>query len=411
MILKRILLLSFICCIFTANAQDMEYFIKQGLQNSPLLKDYQNQINQSSIDSLLIKADSKPRIDGNAQFLYQPYSDHLGYDNAITNGGNYNALVSVTQVILNRKILESKYKDVSLQKQTTANTFKITTNDVRKLIVSSYLTAYSDYYELSFNTDFLKLIYQQKDILKNLAEKGIYKQTDYLSFLIEIQNQEMQILQLTNQYKKDIHALNQVCGINDTKKYDLVYPEFNKQKNTDISNTPQMFQFRLDSLKLINQRAAIDNKYRPTVSWFADAGFLSSDPAIVYKYPGFSAGLNLNLHLYDGKQRQLNYQKLSIQETTRNYYVEAYKKQYNEQLNQLNELITSNTMLEEQMKKQQTTSNELIDIYKVQLNVGNVSITDMINAVKNYITINRNLNQLKISTLQIINEYNYLMQE
>ena len=188
MILKRILLLSFICCIYTANAQDMEYFIKQGLQNSPLLKDYQNQINQSSIDSLLIKADNKPRIDGNAQFLFQPYSDHLGYDNAITNGGNYNALVSVSQVILNRKILQSKYQDVNLQRQTVANTSKITGNDVRKLIVSTYLTAYSDYYELNFNTDFLKLLYKQKDILKNLAEKGIYKQTDYLSFLIEIQN-------------------------------------------------------------------------------------------------------------------------------------------------------------------------------------------------------------------------------
>ena len=411
MILKRILLLSFICCLYTANAQDMEYFIKQGLQNSPLLKDYQNQINQSSIDSLLIKADNKPRIDGNAQFLFQPYSDHLGYDNAITNGGNYNALVSVSQVILNRKILQSKYQDVNLQRQTVANTSKITGNDVRKLIVSTYLTSYSDYYELNFNTDFLKLLYKQKDILKNLAEKGIYKQTDYLSFLIEIQNQEMQILQLTNQYKKDIHALNQVCGINDTKKYDLVYPELKKQKNTDISNTPQMFQYRLDSLKLINQKAIIDNKYRPTISWFADAGFLSSDAIQIYKYPGFSAGLNLNLHLYDGKQRQLNYQKLSIQETTRNYYIEAYKKQYNEQLDQLNEMLLSNTVMEEQLKKQQATANELIDIFKLQLNVGNVSVTDMINAVKNYVNINKTINQLKINSLQVINEYNYLMME
>ena len=172
-----------------------------------------------------------------------------------------------------------------------------------------------------------------------------------------------------------------------------------------------MFQYRLDSLNLINQKAIIDNKYRPTVSWFADAGFLSSDAIQIYKYPGFSAGLNLNLHLYDGKQRQLNYQKLSIQETTRNYYVEAYKKQYNEQLNQLNEMLLSNTVIEEQLKKQQATANELIDIFKLQLNVGNVSVTDMINAVKNYVNINKTINQLKINSLQVINEYNYLMME
>ncbi len=409
--LKRILFLIFICFTIATNAQNIDYFVKLGLQNAPLLKDFQNQINHSTIDSLIIKADNKPRVDANAQFLFQPYSDHLGYDNAITNSGNYNALVSVSQVIFNRKILQSKYQDVNLQRQSVANTYKITSNDVKKLIVATYLTAYSDYYELNFNKDFLKLLYQQKDILKNLAEKGIYKQTDYLSFLIEIQNQELQILQLTNQYNKDVHSLNQVCGINGNTKYELVYPELKKQKNTDINNTPQMYQFRLDSLKLINQHAIIDNKYRPTISWFADAGFLSSDAIQIYKYPGFSAGLNFNLHLYDGKQRELNYQKLNIQETMRDYYIEAYKKQYAEQLDQLNEMLLANTILEEQLKKQQATANELIEIFKLQLNMGNVSVTDMINAVKNYVNINKTLNQLKINSFQVINEYNYLMQE
>ena len=82
----------------------------------------------------------------------------------------------------------------------------------------------------------------------------------------------------------------------------------------------------------------------------------------------------------------------------------------NEQ-DQLNEMLLSNTVMEEQLKKQQATANELIDIFKLQLNVGNVSVTDMINTVKNYVNINKTINQLKINSLQVINEYNYLMME
>ncbi len=408
--LKRIFAICFLFISGMAVGQNLDFFIQQGLQNSPLLKDFQNQMSNSTLDSLLTQADQKPHVDGSAQFLFQPYTEHLGYDNAITNGGNYSALVSVSQVIFNRAVLKAKYRDVNLQKQSVANSYKITAHDLRKIITSSYLTAFADFYEMEFSNSFLKVMTQQKEILKELAEKGVYKQTDYLAFLLEIQNQELQVLQLSNQYNKDLHALRQVCGIHDTQKYVLVYPLLTKMNAVNLNNTLQMNQFRLDSLKIQNQKDLVDTKYHPTLSWFADVGFLSSDMAL-YKYPGCSVGLNLNLHLYDGNQRRLNSQKAGLLENTRSYYVETYKKQYQEQLDQLNEILTANVVLEEQLKKQQSTANELLEMLKMQLNMGNISILDLINALKNYLSVNHNLHQLQINSLQAMNEYNYLMLE
>ena len=77
----------------------------------------------------------------------------------------------------------------------------------------------------------------------------------------------------------------------------------------------------------------------------------------------------------------------------------------------MNKELTYTHEMADQLEKQLNTANELIILAKAQLNNGNMPITDFLNASKNYIKINRDLNQTQIKTLQIINELNYLMQQ
>ena len=90
-------------------SQSLDYYINLGLQNSPLLKDYQNQISSGTIDSLLMRAYQKPQVDENSQIWYAPSNSHYGYDEAVTNGGNYSSLVGVSQYFFNRKMIDNKY--------------------------------------------------------------------------------------------------------------------------------------------------------------------------------------------------------------------------------------------------------------------------------------------------------------
>ena len=391
--------------------QSIDYFIEHGLQNSPLLKDFQGQISAASIDSIMIKSAHRPQIDANAQILYSPAYKNFGYDEAITNGGNYSSVVSISQFFLNKKTISNKYENINLQKQSLDNTLKISSNDLKRLITNQYLQAFADFSNFNFSQLFLKLMYEQKDFLKQFVEHGLYKQTDYLSFLIETQNQEMLAKQIKSQYVKDIYLLNQLCGLNDTVSHELTLPAIKKNTQANIYKSPLFSHFYIDSLKIINDNKSIGLRYRPKFNWFADAGFLSSSPNSFYKYFGYSAGINFNIPIYDGHQRVQEYQKLKISENTRENYSVFFKNQFSQQMQQLNEDLKTTREMQAQLKIQLNSANELVNMEKALLNTGNVSITELINAMKNYININLNLNQLQIKELQIINEWNYLMQQ
>ena len=150
--------------------QTLDYFLKQGLENSPLLRDYQNQLSSSTIDSLLIKAGQEPKVDANAQVLYAPVYHNFGYDEASTNGGNYTGVVGISQNFLNQKELRNKYESVEIQKRSVSNTFKISYNDLTRIITAQYLNAFADFSDLTFNKNFLKLMEDQQAILKKLVE-------------------------------------------------------------------------------------------------------------------------------------------------------------------------------------------------------------------------------------------------
>ena len=89
--LKSILLLVAIILIFqglSAQKQSLDYYIDKAIQNSPLLRDYQNQLSSSAVDSMLIRASQKYQTDVTSQISYAPVISDWGYDEALSNGVN-----------------------------------------------------------------------------------------------------------------------------------------------------------------------------------------------------------------------------------------------------------------------------------------------------------------------------------
>jgi outer membrane protein TolC len=390
-------------------SRNLGYYMNEGNRNSPLLNDYKNQLSSSLTDSLIITAAKKPFVEAKSQLLYSPYYHNFGYDEIVTDGGNYTAVLSVSQNIFNRKELNNKYSKVDLQKQLVANSSKISSNELNKLITDQYLVAYSAFSNLLFNKSFLELINKENEIVKQFVQRGIYKQTDFLALMVETQSQEITVSQLENQYRKELSSLNLLCGLTDTVKYELEKPEINNNSKADISKSPSYLKFRIDSIRIENEKTAIDLRYRPKISWFADAGFLTSYPWNFYRHFGYSAGVSLNIPVYDGKQQSLEKQKLAFEQNTRSYYQTSYKKQYNTQFEQLNNELKSLNEIFARTQSQLNTSGQLVNELREQLEAGLIQMTDYINAIKNYRTINSTINLMGIQKLQIINEMNYLL--
>lgn len=390
-----------------AQTYPLHYYLEQGENNSPLLKDIQNQIRTGTMDSMLIKAAQRPQVLANGQILIAPTLHGFGYDPAVTNGGNYQAVIGVSQPIFTKKILAPQYEGIDLQNQTLGNTEKISKLGLLKDITAQYITAYADYQQFLSNQEVYQLLQTQQDILKRLVQNAIYKETDYLNFQVALQSQEITMDQLQIQYKTDISILNYLCGIHDTSAVLLSEPDLAETGYISKPNSVFFKQFILDSLKIINNKELIDTKYRPSVNWFADAGLLSSQPATLYKTWGAELGLNLSMPIYDGHRRKIEYQKLKIAENTRQDYSSFFNLQYNQQRAMLLQQLEESEKLSLKIKEKLSTAQMLIDMDRKQLNTGDVRITDYIIAINNYLNIKNNLNQVNINRWHILNQLNY----
>ena len=97
----RILIFFFFTYLNTTKAQQrpLDYFIDQAVANSPLIRDFQNQVKINQLDSLLILAGQRTQVSFISNDSYAPVFGSFGYDKAITNGANVNADEILRQVL------------------------------------------------------------------------------------------------------------------------------------------------------------------------------------------------------------------------------------------------------------------------------------------------------------------------
>lgn len=388
----------------------LDYYIQEGVSNSPLLKDLDNQIRDHATDSLLIQANRLPRIQFNGSLSYAPIINGFGYSEAVTNGQVFSTLVNVSQEVFTGKTVRAQFTKLGIQNLALANTGKITENDLKKEIIRQYLNVFFLSKEMLSSAEVLKSLKNEDAILKQFTEKGIYRQTEYITFLLELQSQELQCLETSTQYRKEYSQLNLICGIRDTSLVSLSLPLIEINYSENLAKSPLFLRFRLDSLSIQNERTILDRNYKPKISWFTDAGILNNVPADIYKSFGFSLGVNFALPVYDGNQRKLNYRKLKTSEETRKNYQDYFTRQYDQQLKQLKDELVRTKSMAPEIENQVATSGQLVKTCEELLNKGGIPVLEYITSVKNYILIKKNLYNYQERILQIINEINYWKQ-
>ena len=406
---KNILItIIFITCIF-ANvlAQSVDDYIGWGLKNSPLLYDFNNQKLAGKLDSLLLLATFKPQVNQLTQAIHYPSGTGWGYDEAITNGGTYSSLISVSQPLFSKKRISGQLQTIDLLNQTLKLNTKITILDLKKSITAQYLTVYTDFTQNQFNQSVLELLNKEQKTVKALVDKGVYLVTDYLNLQISIRSQSIAISQSFIQLKNDLALLNLLCGISENQEIKLVKPNLSVQNNYGPENSPVFAQFRIDSLKNRNSRQIIDLNYRPKFNLFADGGFNGISPENVPHNFGASVGINLSVPIYDGKQRKSQYEKIDLAENTRINYKRYYSSQYKIQFDQLNNQLNMTEHLLGEIKNQLSEQEQLIELYRIELEKGLVRFLDFITVFNNYTAAKVTYLVTEMNRLQIINQLNY----
>jgi outer membrane protein TolC len=400
-------LCTLVCSVSLAQTLTLDHYLDVAKSNSPLLKDLHNQVASNQQDSLRLRAGYKPQVNLNGAGLYAPTIDGYGYAGAITNEHTLNGLVGINQAIVSKKNLNAQLQAITLQSQSITNASKISEQDLKKAITTQYITAYGSLQQLKFNHEVVDLLSKEEQLLKQLTRSNVYHQSDYLTFLVTLKQQQLQLLQSRLQYKNDYTTLNYLAGIADTSMIELQEPVIQQALRPDINSSIFFRQYKIDSLKLINSRQLVDFSYKPKANLLADGGYNSDFMGQAYKNFGVSAGFTFTVPIYDGGQRKMQYKKLSLAEETRENYKAFFDTQYRQQIAQLKQQISENENLLNQIDEQLKYTESLIKVDNQLLQTGDLRIADLILAVNNYLTVKNLRTTTNINKLQLINQLNY----
>jgi outer membrane protein TolC len=408
--LKKItFIFSLISSTFSAFAQqpNLDYFINKAIKNSPLLKEYQNQVLMNQTDSLLAKLNYHVHASVISNNSYAPVINGWGYDEIITNQRNINALLSVSKEITGWRSKQNQYEAIRFQSQSSMNTGIISEQDLKKNVTGQYIIAYGDYQQYNFSNEMLELFKREESMLKKLTENGIYKQTEYLSFLVNFHQQELETTRFKNQYQNDFALLNFICGIEDTSFTQLPDPNLSVVQLPEYFNSIFYNKFITDSLIIQNANKQIDYTYRPKIKLMADGGYLSSFTYQPERNFGASIGISIEVPLFNTTGRKLRHNKIAIEEQTRQFYRDFYSTQYHQQIKRFMQQLEANKNLEEQISLQIKYSETLMNAYQKLLQTGDIRITDYMIAIGNYLNAKNLMVQNIIERYQFINELNY----
>jgi outer membrane protein TolC len=407
--------------LLPAQSKTADYFIDEGLKNTPSLIENTNLKQFFTIQNEIITAQNKkPQVNFTADYIFAPFFFNngrviaitpnpspkaIGYDAALSNGGLYAGQLNVSIPIFNTALIKPLYEQNKIQSEISAFGRRQLEQDLKKSIIDQYIITY----QFKQQTDYLQKIIDQLEsripFVTALVKQGLLQQNDYLLLDIQQTTSRNDLLQLQYAYINGIGLLKSLAAIADTAIFELAPPQIKLQPAPGEYYYVQ--KFRLDSLNLVAQQNVFNMKYKTQVSAMGSTGIYSSDISNLPRNAGLSAGVHLLVPIYDGKQKKLNERQNSVLLTN----LQAYRNnaallQQNNLRNAKQQIIQwqqTLTLLDQQIQKQEL----LLDIIKDKVIKGQVSVMDYINALQDYAVTQKNKALATTNVLLYTNQYNY----
>ncbi len=407
--MKKNFLLVLLCSSLYSWSQTgtLEYYLQLARKNNPLKQEYQNQVLSNRIDSQILRANLKPRVDFINNLSYAPVIKGFGYDEAITNIANIALVVQARRNIISKPLLKARFRDIELQNLSLLDSMMLSAQDLERVITAQFITAYGSYLTASYMEEVLNLMRKEDIILKKLTQASVYKQTDYLSFYVTLQQQVLSQAQAWSQYKTDLLTLYYLTGTEDTAITTLQEPLL-KYRYPNAQGESVFFRpFMTDSLRLVNEKLLTAYDYKPRLEIYSDAGYTSSLQYLPYKNFGLSAGLSLVIPLYDGHQKQMRYSKIDLQENIRQVKKDFFTRQYHQQVAVLQMQLRDADDLTGKILQQISFSMTLVTANGKLLETGDIAMKDYILSINNYLNAKYLITQNNLNRLHILNQLNY----
>ncbi|MEI6753607.1 MAG: TolC family protein [Paludibacter sp.] len=402
---------------------NLNFFLEQAKRNSPL-------INKNNNDSKIINLDfqqterilKSPVISLESGLLFAPIisndavpstfdvvsngsSNYIGYDLGITNGGQYQAYLSVKQPLLGNMNLKPYTTKSDISRKQNENSTTLTVHELEQLVGYQYILCLKSKAQIKNGKTILQLVDEQLSIMHKLVENAIYKQSDLMLLEIEKQNKVLEKKSFEDDYKANLYDLNLLCGIKESTAIDIEEIELSLKHET-TSSSQFLISYKLDSLGIVAEQTISELKYKPQLNVFANAGYNATGIPTPDRF-GFSIGFNFSWMLYDGNQRKLEREKSNInlltQQFEKNHFITQKEINLNKIKDQLKALTERGIILESQLAQYE----KLYKVYENELAHGLVSVMDFKNLLKDLTAKRQEYLMQKMEKQLLVNSYNY----
>jgi len=417
-----------ICVLFfvswaSAQTRDLDYYLGQAKSNSPLINKTQNSNKLIQLDMQIVKNIlSKPTVNIESNILFAPIISHdnnsnkfqwvsdgansyTGYDLAYSDGGQYQAIISVKQPLFLGGVYKSYSKQADIQSQLNDNNIVLTEHKLEQLVSRQYILCLLAKQQSDISKSLLDQLNTQLQTMQKLVKNAVYKQTDLMIMQIETKNYLIEYEHHTAQYRNNLSDLNLICGISDTNMVTLKDVKFDLNQD-DVSSSQFLKKYDLDSLNIRAKQQVFEQKYKPQLSLFANTGMNAIYTPSMNRF-GFATGLNFSWNIFDGNQKKIHYSKSLIEMETVKFEKQNFINQYN--INK-NKYLSQIIAIEKQISIVQSQLLEyknLYDLYSLELSQGQVSIMDFKNLVRDISAKKQEDLRLKIQKQILVNSYNY----
>jgi outer membrane protein TolC len=339
-------------------------------------------------------------------FTTNPLPNAIGYDIGITNGGLYSALMNMDIPLFSRTPVQRSLFWQNQKIKGLKITLRNLNYNLERQITHLYFNTLG--IQLSYLTqrESVQLLSKEVKILAQLTRKGLYRLVDYELLKTTLSNDSIKLQSLANAYRLQLLQLKSACGISD-RSFRLLKMETIQISHPPHSTSSFIQPYVNDSLTAIAQNRVFNNRYLPKVMFYSNAGLNGVSLHGLERKFGLSAGIRLTYTLFDGKQKEVNKEQSLVKIERAQSLKNIKSKNIGiQRATLLKSIAAARATLQKQEKLKHSYEN-LIHLYKVEVQKGQVPVTGFLMALRNYNNLKLSYGLQKIKLYQLINEYNY----
>lgn len=421
--LVTIIILVLLLDTVQAQKRDLDYYIIKAKSFSPLINQALNENKIVGLDLELMKSIlTKPEINLEANVIFAPIISHddnkyrfepvsngatnyLGYDLASTDGGQYQSVISLKQPLFKRSNIKIYLTKANIARQINDNRISLTSHELEKIVSHQYILCLKAKKSADISFELLKKLEDQLLVMQKLVENAIYKQSDLMLMQIELENYKLNYETFRSEFNNNLYDLNLLSGINDTASVDIQELNLQLKKNNTVSSE-FLNSYFLDSIKINSEQTISDLKYKPQINFFANAGLNAVYLPTINRL-GFSTGFSFSWNIFDGNQHKIQQKKSNFNVLTVNFEKQNFMTQ--QEINKNNILSHISSLGKRILLTDNQINNydQLLKVYFSQLKLGEISIINLMNIVKDIAAKKQDRLMLEMEKQTAIISFNY----